>query len=218
MEQFMIIGLGNFGFNVACALSEAGKQVVAIDADSRRVEKISGKVRKAVAADVRDKKSISELISANKINVAVIALGNHLEASVLATVFLKEIKVEKIITTAFSEDQSTILYALGANEVIFPEKEMAQKLALQLVKPNFIDYIPLAEEYGIIEMAVPDEFFGKTLMELKLRNKYNVEIIAIKNVLSGKFIMIPKADYKFELDTVMIMVGKNEDIEKVKIK
>ena len=216
MEQYMVIGLGNFGYHVACALAEAGKQVIAVDANSKRVEEIGDKVRKAVTADVRDKKAISDIISSNKIDVAIVSLGNNLESSVLATVFLKEMKVEKIITKASNDDQSTVLHAIGATEVIFPEQEVALKLALRLVKPNFIDYIPMAEEYGIIEVAVPDDFVGKTLAELKLRNKYNVEIIAVKNVLSGKLVMVPKADYKFELDTAMVMVGKNEDIEKVK--
>ncbi|MBN1870486.1 MAG: TrkA family potassium uptake protein [Candidatus Omnitrophica bacterium] len=218
MEQFMVIGLGNFGFNVACALSKAGKQVIAVDANGRRVEEISDKVRKAVTADVRDKKAISELISSNKIDVAIVSLGNSFEASILVTIYLKEMNVGKIIAKASNEDQWTALHAIGASEVIFPEQEVADKLALRLVKPNFIDYIPMAEDYGIMEVAVPDEFVGKTLMELQLRNRFDVEIIAIKNVLTNNLVMIPKADYKFELDTVMVIVGRNEDIERVRSK
>ncbi|MEW5894903.1 MAG: TrkA family potassium uptake protein [Candidatus Omnitrophota bacterium] len=216
MEQFMVIGLGNFGFNVACALSKAGRDVIAVDANCRRVDEISDKVRKAVTADASDKKAMADLISSNKVDVAIVSLGNNLEASVLATVFLREKKVKKIITKASNADQSTVFQAIGASEVIFPEQEIAEKLALRLVKPNFIDYIPMAEDYGIMEVAVPDEFVGKTLAELKLRNKYGVEIIAIKNILSNSFVMIPKADYRFEPDTVMIIVGKNEDIENVR--
>lgn len=218
MEQFMVIGLGNFGFNVALALAKAGKQVIAVDANSRRVEEISDKVRKAVTADVRDKKAIAELISSNKIDAAIVSLGSSFEASILVTIYLKEMNVGKIIAKASNEDQWTALHAIGASEVIFPEQEMADKLALRLVKPNFIDYIPMAEDYGIMEVAVPDEFVGKTLMELQLRNKYDVEIIAIKNVLTNNLVMIPKADHKFELDTVMVIVGRNENIEKVKSK
>jgi trk system potassium uptake protein TrkA len=216
MEQFMVIGLGNFGFNVACALARAGKQVIAVDTDGRKVEEISDKVRKAVVADVRDKKAVLELVSSNKIDVVIISLGSNFEASILTTLYLKEMKVERIIAKASSEDQWTALHAIGASEVIFPEQEVAQKLALRLLKPNFIDYIPMAEDYGIMEMAVPDQFIGKTLLELQLRNKHDLEIIAVKNVLTNKLAMIPKADYKFEPDEVMVFVGKNEDIEKFK--
>lgn len=216
MEQFMVIGLGNFGFNVASALSKAGKQVIAVDLNSKKAEEISDKVRKAVTVDIRDKKALSELISSNKVDVAIVSLGNRLEASILATVYLKELEVGRIIAKASNEDHGTILRAVGANEVIFPEQEMAHKLAMRLVSPNFIDYIPMAEEYGIIELAVPDEFIGKTLIELQLRNKYNVEVIAIKNVISNKFIIVPGGNYKIEPDTVMVIVGKSEDIKKIK--
>lgn len=215
MEQFMVIGLGNFGFNVADDLSKAGKQVIAVDINIKRVEEISDKVRKAVTADVRDKKALSDLVSSNKIDIAIISLGDNIEASVLATLYLKEMQINKIIIKASNKDHWTVLHAIGANEVIFPEEEMAQKLVLQLLKPNFVDFIPMAEDYGIIEVAVSDKFVGKTLMELQLRNKYDVEVIAIKNVISGRLVMIPKADYKLEPDTVMVIIGKNEGLEKI---
>jgi len=216
MEQYLIVGLGNFGFNVAAALADAGGAVIAVDANSKRVEDISDKVRKAVTADIRDKKAISELISTNSIDVAIVSLGTKLEASILATVYLKELKVGKIIAKASNEDHAAILQAVGADEVIFPEQEIARKLAMRLIKPNFIDYIPLAEEYGVIELAVPDEFVGKTLIELQLRNKYHVEVIAIKNVMNNKCIIVPSGNHKIEPDTAMIIVGKSEDLEKVK--
>lgn len=218
MEQFMVIGLGNFGYNIADILSKAGKQVIAVDANSQKVEDIRDKVKKAVTADIRNKKSLSELISSSKVDVVIVSLGNKLEASILATVYLKEMKIEKIIAKASNEDHATVLKAVGANEVIFPEQEMAQKLAMRLLKPNFIDYIPMAEEYGIIELAVPDEFVGKTLIELQLRNKYHIEVIAVKNVMNNKFIVVPAGDYRIEPDTAMVIVGKNEDIEKIKTK
>lgn len=218
MEQFMVIGLGNFGYNIADILSKAGKQVIAVDANGQKVEDIRDKVKKAVTADIRNKKSLSELISSSKVDVVIVSLGNKLEASILATVYLKEMKIEKIIAKASNEDHATVLKAVGANEVIFPEQEMAQKLAMRLLKPNFIDYIPMAEEYGIIELAVPDEFVGKTLIELQLRNKYHIEVIAVKNVMNNKFIVVPAGDYRIEPDTAMVIVGKNEDIEKIKTK
>lgn len=216
MEQYLIVGLGNFGLNVATALADAGGEVIAVDANSKRVEDISEKVRKAVTADIRDKKAISELISTNNIDVAIVSLGTKLEASILATVYLKELKVGKIIAKASNEDHAAILQAVGADEVIFPEQEVARKLAMRLLKPNFIDYIPLAEEYGVIEFAVPDEFVGKTLIELQLRSKYHVEVIAIKNVMNNKCIIVPNGNYKIEPDTAMIIVGKSEDLERIK--
>ncbi len=216
MKQFMVIGLGNFGFNVASALSKAGKQVIAADVSSKRIEEIGDKVRKAVTVDIRDKKALSELVSSNSIDVAIISLGNRLEASILSTVYLKELKIERIIAKASSSDHGAILKAVGASDVIFPEQEVANKLALRLIKPNLIDYIPMAEEYGIVEIATPDKFVGKTLIELQLRNKYKVEVIAIKNVMNDEFSIVPGGDYKIEPDTVMVIVGRNEDVEKIR--
>lgn len=218
MEQFMVIGLGSFGWNVANDLARAGKQVIAVDVDHKRVEDIGDKVTKASMADVRDKKSVTDIISANKIDVAVVSLGNRVEASILVTLYLKEEKVSRIIAKASNEDHAAILRAVGADEIIFPEKEIAQKLVTRLLTPNFIDYIPMAEDYGIVELEVPDEFIGKTLSELRLRNKHHVEVIAIKNILTNKLTMLPGAEYKIEPDTVMIIVGKNEDINKIRAK
>lgn len=216
MDQFMVIGLGNFGMNVAANLSKAGKQIIVIDADEKRIDDISDEVTKATVADVRDKKSVTDIISSYKIDVAIISLGNRIEASILATVYLKELKVKKIIAKASNEYHAAILKAVGADEIIFPEKEMALKLVNRLLTPNFIDYIPMAEDYGIIELEVSDDIIGKTLAELRLRNKYQIEIIAMKNVLSGRLTMVPSGNYRIEPDTVMVVVGKNDDLKKMR--
>jgi trk system potassium uptake protein TrkA len=218
MEQFMVIGLGNFGFNIADNLSKAGRQVIAVDTNSQKVEEIKDKVKKAVIVDVCNKKSLSEVISSSKADVVIVCLGNKLEASILATLYLKEMKIEKIIAKASSKDHAIILKTVGADEVVFPKQEMAKKLTKRLLKPNLIDYIPMAEEYSIFELDVPDEFVGKTLSELELRNKYHIEVIVVKNIMNNNFIHVPAGDYRFEPDTAMVVIGKDEDIEKIKVK
>lgn len=216
MGQFVVIGLGTFGFNIATALSELGHEVLAVDSDTKKIEQIKDKVTQVVLADVGDKKALSEFISDN-IDVAIVSLGDRMEASILATLYLKDLGVKKIIVKAVNERHGQILKSIGAAEIIYPEKDVAISLAKSLTIPNLIDHIPLAPEYCIVEIAIPDHFIGKSLEELQLRSKYNVEVIAIKDVLSDTFHLIPRVDFKIKPDNALIIIGKESDINKLKV-
>ena len=215
MKQFVVIGLGNFGFNVAIALSELGNQVLAIDLNSKKVEKIKDMVTEAVISDSRDKEVLSEYIS-NDVDAVIVSMGDNIEASTLTVLYLKDLKVKTIIAKAKNDDHGKILQSVGATEIVYPEKAEAARLAERLVTPNLIDRIPLAPEYGIAELASPDAFIGKTLAELQLRTKCNIEIIAIKNVLLNTFHLIPKGDFRISADSALIIIGKKTDIGKLK--
>ena len=135
----------------------------------------------------------------------------------MTVLHLKNLGVANIIAKAVNPNHGKILEAIGAKEVIYPEKDTATRLAARLVAKNLIEYIPMAPEYSIIELAVPDNLVGKTLDELKLRSRYNVEVIAVKDVLLDKFILIPKSNFKISADNALIIIGKNSDINNLKL-
>lgn len=216
MGQFLVIGLGNFGHNVAVSLFEGGHEVLAVDLNNKKIEQIKGKVTQAVVANVKDKEALSEFLSSD-VDAAIVSLGDKLEASILTTLYLKDLGIKRIIVKAINDDHGQILRLIGATEVIYPEKEEATRLAQRLTIPNLIEHIPLASEYSIMEIAAPDNFVGKSLKELQLRSKYNVEVIAIKDVLLDTLHLIPGADVKIKPDSVLIVIGKEPDINKLKV-
>jgi len=216
MSQFAVIGLGSFGFHVATALAEAGHQVVAIDLDEKKVEQIKDKVTQAVIYDAKEKANLSEIIG-DEIDAVIVSLGKKIEESTLVTFYLKEMQVPRIIVKAINEEHGKILSLIGATEIIYPEKSEASRLAQRLTTRNLIEHIPLAEEHSIVEFAAPDSFIGKSLKELQLRNKYRVEVIAIKEVVSDKFYVVPEANFKIKPDSALILIGKDDDIAKIKL-
>ena len=216
MGQYAVIGLGNFGFNVAVSLAEMGHEVLAIDSDSKRIDQIKENVMEAIVADGRDKKVLTEFITKN-FDAVIVNLGESIESSALTTLYLREMGIKNIIAKVAEEIQGTILKKIGASEIINPEKDSAVRLAQNLTEPNFIDHIPLAADYSIVEIAVPDKFAGKSLRELDVRKKYGIEVIAVKDILLNKFNLIPDVEYKLSPDNVLVVIGKNEDIAKVKL-
>lgn len=216
MAQFIVVGLGNFGSTVCRTLVDLGHEVLAMDVDGDRVDEVKGVVEHAVVADAADKDATAHLASGD-FEAAIVSLGDRMEASILATLHLKEMGVKRLIIKANSADHGKVLQAIGATEVIYPEQEVAVALANRLHAPNMIDHIPLAPEYSIVEMATPDEFVGKTLKELELRRKYGVVVIAVKNVLFDTFDLVPDADMKIKPDTVLVAIGKEADLKRIKL-
>jgi trk system potassium uptake protein TrkA len=129
---------------------------------------------------------------------------------------MKQLKVKNIIVKAPNEEHKLILEKVGATDVIIPEKEIASKVAKSIITPNVLDYLPLSDGYMIFEMAPPDSFFGKTIAELQLRNKYHIEVIAIRDVLMDRVHMVPQAGFVIKDGEVMVIVGKETDIKKIK--
>jgi len=217
MKQFVVIGLGRFGSNLAKALYKLGNQVLALDNDRKVVEDIKDYVTDAIIADARDIKVLSEFID-DDVDVVIVASGDNIEMSVLTVLYLKDLGVRHIIAKAKSEDHGKILASLGVNEIIFPEKDLATRLAEKLTQSSLISHIPLAPEYSIFEIATPDRFIGKTLAELQLRNKYGISVIGIKDVLYDKINIVPDPNYKFGPDTAMIILCKTDEFKNIKFK
>jgi trk system potassium uptake protein TrkA len=215
MKRVIVIGLGIFGFNIVRDLYENGIEVVAIDKNKDIVQKIRDFSTKAMVADGTDKE-VLESLGIQPDDVVIISFGEDLSASTLITLHLKELKVNRIIVKAPNEDHKRVLEKVGANEVIIPEREMADKVARSLISPNVLDYIPLSEDYTICEIAPPPSFYGKTIAELHLRTKYHVEVIAIKEMLPDRIRMIPRADFVVKDSDVLVVIGKEQDIQKIK--
>ena len=215
MKRVVVIGLGIFGFNIAKDLYENGFEVVAIDKNKEVIQKIRDFSTKAVLADGTDKEVI-ESIGIQEDDVVIISFGEDLAASTLITLHLKEMKVKHIIVKAPNEDHKHVLEKVGATEVIIPEREMADKVAKSLISPNVLDYIPLSDEYTICEIVPPSSFMGKSIADLHLRSKHHIEVIAVRETLPERLTMVPRADFVIKDSDVLVVIGKEKDVQKIK--
>ncbi len=215
MRRVVVVGLGIFGFNIAKDLYENGFEVIAIDKNKEVIQKIRDFSTKAVIADGTDKE-VMESIGIQEDDVVIISFGEDLAASTLITLHLKEMKVKHIIVKAPNEDHKHVLEKVGATEVIIPEKAMADKVAKSLISPNVLDYIPLSEDYTISEIVPPASFMGKTIGELHLRSKHHIEVIAVREMLPDRLTMVPRADFVVKDSDVLVVIGREKDIQKIK--
>ncbi len=178
-KQFAVIGLGRFGSSVAKTLSLLGYEVLAIDSSEHEVQSIVNDVTHAVQVDALDEDALKALGIRN-FDVVIVAIGEDVQANILVTVILKEMGVKKIIAKAKNNMHGKVLEKIGADLVVYPEKDMGIRVAYHLVSPNILDFIELSPEYSIIEIAAPSEFLGKSLGQLNLRAQYGMSVIAIK--------------------------------------
>ncbi len=214
-QRVVVIGLGIFGFNIVRELYESGFEVIAIDKNKEAVQRVRDCSTKAILADGTDKE-IMEEIGIQEDDVVIISFGEDLAAATLITLHLKQMKVKTIIVKAPNEEHKLILEKVGATEVMIPEKEIAHKVAKSLISPNVIDYLPLSDDYMIFEMAPPNSFLGKTIAQLQLRSRYHIEVIAIRDIVSDKIQMVPAADFVIKDGEVLVVVGKEKDIQQIK--
>ena len=205
MKSYIVVGLGKFGSRAAKRLYELGCDVLAIDRNSDLVQPISGQVTQAVVGDARDKEVLRAL-GAKDFECAIVAIGDNLADSVLATMNLKELGVPYIVCKASDETHSQVLIKLGADRVVIPEQEQADRLAKSLSTPNVLEYIELSDECGIIEIPAPRNWIGKSLRELNVRAKLGINIIAIKQ--GSKINVSPSPDYKIVEEDVMVVLGE----------
>jgi trk system potassium uptake protein TrkA len=212
-KKFCVIGLGNFGFHIVATLYAQGHEVTAIDTNKDKVQEVKDICDYAILGDAGHKEFLAAQ-GVQEMDAVVVSTGDRSHLSTLMTLYLKELKVRRILVKAISEDHGRILERVGATDVIYPEKDMAIRVARNMSSPNVLEYIPLAEEYSLSETEPPRHFLGKTLIELDLRKKYQLTIIAIKDVLTDQFIPAPPPTYKLKDSDVLIILGKTADIDK----
>lgn len=197
--------------HLALELTKQRCEVLALDSDEGRVAHLRDDVHRALIGDARDPDVLKAAITSS-INEVVVCLGESLEASVLCTLHLSQIGVAKIRAKAVNEDHAHILRAVGAHEVIFPERETAERTARRIAHPNLLDYFPLAEEYRIMEVSIPPPLVGKTLLEAELRSSYRLLVLAIKSGSSGEFHFSPEAKDQMWRGDVLIVLGREIDL------
>jgi trk system potassium uptake protein TrkA len=214
-NKYAVIGLGNFGFHVARTLFEEGHEVIALDIEEDLVQKIRPYCSQAIIGDATQKEMLATL-GLDEMDASIVSMGGDANAATLITLYLRELEVKKIVVKATNEDHGKILRNVGATNVIFPEKDMAVKVAMNLSAPDVLDYLPMSGEYMIAEIAPMDEFVGKSLAQLAMRSKYNVNVIGIKELVPENFVLVPSADFMIKDSDVLVVIGKREDINRIK--
>jgi len=215
MKKFAVIGLGKFGIHIAKTLFEDGHEVIAIDSDKARVQAINSHCNEAIVMDATDKDRLGPL-GLESLNAVIVSTGTNISSSILICLHLQEIGVKKIIAKAVNIDHGKILKKVGATEIAYPEKDMAVRVARGLSTPNIMDYIPLAEDYSLVQVDPPRAFIGKSLKELNLRAKYSVFVIAVKEIVPDNFILVPPADFVIKDSDILMILGKSENIKNIK--
>lgn len=211
-KEYIVIGLGRFGSSVAKQLEANGCKVLAVDRDEKRVRQVAEYVTLALSMDITNEDSMQEL-GVRNFDGAVISIGHNLEAAVLATIWAKEQGVPQVIAKAYDEMHGQILTKVGADEIVYPERETGIHLANNLAFNNLVDAIELTADYSIIDVPVLNEWIGKNLKELKLREKYRVNVIGIKR--NGQMILTPSADDPTVKDDVFVLLGTNNTLKKL---
>ncbi|MEW5981872.1 MAG: TrkA family potassium uptake protein [Acidobacteriota bacterium] len=210
-RSFAVIGLGRFGSAMSTTLVELGQDVIGIDADEENVQRLADALPAVVQLNATDERALRNA-GIQDVDVAVISIGENIEASLLVVMLVKELGIPRIIAKAVTPLHGRILEKIGVDRVIFPEREMAIRVAHSLVVPNVLDYIELSRDFSIIELPAPADFVGKTLRELQLRPKYGLTLIAIKrHPGAGETTNVsPQADDRIEAGDVLSLLGSNE--------
>lgn len=212
MKSYLVIGLGRFGTEVARKLCKLGCEVLALDTSGENVQRISNDVTHAAVADARDK-GVLRALGAAAFDCAIVAIGGNLADSVLATMNVKELGIPQVVCKAHDETHKQVLLKLGADQVVIPEQEYADRLARSLSSHNVLDYIELSEDYGIIEVPAPRSWEGKSLKELNVRASLGVNILAVKQ--DNGINVSPAADYSIARQDILVVLGDTLALEKV---
>lgn len=213
-KQFAVIGMGRFGTSVASTLYAMGYEVMAVDSDAERIQDVIDVVTHGVQADATDEDALRALGIRN-FDVVVVAIGQDIQASILTTLILKEMGVPMLVVKAQNELHGKVLNKIGADKVIFPERDMGIRVAHRLISPNIMDMIELSDEYSIIEMTAPKEMIGKNLRQLDIRAKYGCNVMAIKN--KHEMNIAPNAEDQISEGDILVVVGKNEDLYNLEV-
>ena len=210
-KQFAVLGLGSFGWSVAVTLENMGCDVIAVDNNYEKVQEISDLVSYAVKADVSEPEALKSLGSRN-LDGVVIAVSENFEASVMAAMLCKEMGIPKVLVKALNRLQGAILERVGADSVVYPESDMGSRVAKNLAATEFTDWISLSSEYSMVETAVPSGWAGKSLAELKVRERYGINVVGL---IQGEEVAVALDPHKpLPENGILILVGANKVLEK----
>jgi trk system potassium uptake protein TrkA len=211
MQRYVVVGLGHFGSWVARALTAQGHDVIGIESRESLVDRYGHEVTRAVVGDATDRDLLRE-VGADKADTAIISTGENLATSILATLALRDLGVKDIYVKVGSDDAARALDAIGVTETIFPEREVAHRLARRLASRTILDYIPLGSGVSIQELAIPDAWIGQTLKGLALPAQHGIQVVAIHDVLTGAIDVVPDPDRTLRDSDIAIVAGQDSVI------
>ena len=211
-KQFVVVGLGRFGESLSKSVYDLGHDVLVIDMDEEKIADIADYVTHAVQMDATDENALRKLGLSN-FDVAVVTIGSDIQASVMSALLMREMGVKYVIAKGHSDLHAKVLYKIGANKVILPEKDMGKRVAHNLVSSNILDYIELSSEYSIMEIEALDSWVEKSLIDLELRRKYGINVVAIKD--GSKVNVSPGADEIIKKNDIIVALGSTKDLGKL---
>ena len=212
MKSILVIGMGRLGRNLASSLLELGNEVMIVDEREEIIEALAPKFPDCHVGDTTNENVLKSL-DVKSFDVVFVTIGTNFESSLVTTILLKKLGAKKIIAKASQDIQANILSTIGADEIIFPERDMAQSLAVKYSASNVFDYLELSDEYGIFEIPVLSYWVGSSIINIDVRKKYKLNIIAVKT--GEKMTVSPAADYSFKENDHIIVVGKPKDVLKI---
>ncbi|HWR90458.1 MAG TPA: TrkA family potassium uptake protein [Dissulfurispiraceae bacterium] len=218
-KQYAVIGLGRFGYSVAKTLTEMDCEVIAIDNDEEKVKTLADLVTYAVVLDAMDDKALRS-VGVQNVDGAIVSIGENIEASILVVMILKDLGVKHIVAKAVTQLHGRVLENLKVDRIVYPERDMAIRIAQSLIRPSIVEQLELSADYSIVELPAPGMLIGKTLRESQLRRSHGVSVIAIrrteeeKGVDKERWILNPLATDAISAGDLLVLIGKNEDLEK----
>lgn len=210
-KQFLVAGLGLFGTSVAVTLQGLGYEVYALDSDESLVQDLSSQLTYVVSGDASDRKTLQAL-PLEDIDVAVVAIGN-VERNMMTTMLLKELGIKQVVSKAINNLHGAMLSKIGADKVVYAERDMGERLAHNLISAGVMDYIELSSEISVMSLPIPTEFIGKNLIEADLRRRYDVNVVAIKR--EGRTLVNPKAQEVFQPEDEIVVLGTHEGVKRM---
>jgi len=211
-NSYLVFGLGRFGSSLARSLCEQGQQVMAIDTNEELVQDIAPYVTEAIQLDATDEVALGSL-GINNFDGAVVSIGQNIRDSILICVLLKEMGIPLLIAKASDEVHAKVLRKIGVDRVVFPERDMGERVARSLTSPGVLELMQLDNDFQIVEIRMPEKWAGSSLMELKIRRRYGICVLAIHR--GGSYIVSPEAEQLLQEGDVLLVLGKLEDIEKL---
>ncbi len=215
MKSFVIIGLGRFGRALAMELFRLGHEVLAIDKNEENVSRVADYVTHAVTADAHDEQVLRS-VGVRDFDCAVVAFSGETQDNILTTLLLKEIGVKYVIAKGHDELHTRVLQKIGADRVVFPEADMGARLAQVISSNNLVDYIEISDEYSIVEITAPLKWSGQSIRKLDVRARYGLNILVVKSGEGRTLSVVPSPDYVVHKGDVLVVIGSNEDIRRLK--
>jgi trk system potassium uptake protein TrkA len=212
MGRYAVIGLGKFGATVVRTLHARGHEVIAIDQDKERVQDLRDSATQAIEADCTDQETLRAL-GIHDADAVVVSLGERMDASILVTLYLRDLGLKEIVVKAISEDHGKVLHLIGATEIVHPERDTARRVARGLGLRSIVEYLPLAADSSLVEVKLPAEFVGRTLAELEIRKRFQVLVVAIKR--GESLVLATGGGERLQSGDVLVLVGRDVDLDAV---